>query len=176
MVPSFYFLACSIDKAFGQVIGASQVALAIKNLLTMQETWFDSWVGRIPWRREWQPTPVFLPGESRGQRSLAGCSLCCFVAQSRHKWSIAQKRVLSVVGSVCVCVCARTCAVTHSCPTHCDPLDCSPPGSSVHGILQARILEWVAISFSRGSSQPRDQTRSPVLQADSLLTELQGKP
>ena len=40
----------------------------------------------------------------------------------------------------------------------CDPRDCSPPGSSVHGILQARILEWVAISFSRGSSPPRDQT------------------
>ena len=39
------------------------------------------------------------------------------------------------------------------------PMDCSPPGSSVHGIFQARILEWVAISFSRGSSQPRDQTR-----------------
>ena len=39
------------------------------------------------------------------------------------------------------------------------PVDCSPPGSSVHGILQARILEWVAISFSRGSSQPRDQTQ-----------------
>ena len=45
-----------------------------------------------------------------------------------------------------------------SCPTLCGPMDCSPPGSSVHGILQARILEWVAISFSRGSSQPRDQT------------------
>ena len=42
--------------------------------------------------------------------------------------------------------------VTQSCPTLCDPVDCSPPGSSVHGILQARILEWVAISFSRGSS------------------------
>ena len=38
------------------------------------------------------------------------------------------------------------------------PMDCSPPGSSVHGIFQARVLEWVAISFSRGSSQPRDQT------------------
>ena len=41
----------------------------------------------------------------------------------------------------------------------CDPVDCSPPGSSAHGILQARILEWVAMPFSRGSSQPRDQTR-----------------
>ena len=46
-----------------------------------------------------------------------------------------------------------------SCPTLYNPMDCSPPGSSVHGILQARILEWVAISFSRGSSRPRDRTQ-----------------
>ena len=50
------------------------------------------------------------------------------------------------------------CSVAQSCPTPCDPMDCSPPGSSVHGILQARILEWVAMPSSRGSSQPRDQT------------------
>ena len=49
--------------------------------------------------------------------------------------------------------------VFQSCPTLCDPMDCSPPGSSVHGILQAWILEWVACPFSRGSSQPRDWTR-----------------
>ena len=49
--------------------------------------------------------------------------------------------------------------VSQSCLTLCNPMDCSPPGSSVHGIFQARILEWVAISFSRGSSQPRDQTQ-----------------
>ena len=58
------------------------------------------------------------------------------------------------------------------CLTLCDPMDCHKPGSSVYGILQARILEWVAISSSRKSSQPRDQTLlSPVasaLQADSL--------
>ena len=48
--------------------------------------------------------------------------------------------------------------VTHSCLTRCDPVDCSPSGSSVHGVLQARILEWVAFTSSRGSSQPRDQT------------------
>ena len=48
--------------------------------------------------------------------------------------------------------------VAQSCLTLCDPMDCSPPGSSVHRILQARILEWVAISFSRVSSQPRDWT------------------
>ena len=46
--------------------------------------------------------------------------------------------------------------VAQLCPTLCDPVDCSLPGSSVHGILQARVLEWVAISFSRGSSLPRD--------------------
>ena len=46
--------------------------------------------------------------------------------------------------------------VAQSCPTLCGPMDCSPPGSSVHGILQARRLEWVAISFSKGSSRPRD--------------------
>ena len=45
------------------------------------------------------------------------------------------------------------------CPTPCDPMDCSLPGSSVHGIFQARVLEWVSISFSRGSSWPRDQTQ-----------------
>ena len=57
-----------------------------------------------------------------------------------------------------------------------NPMDCSPPGSSVHGILQARILEWAAMPSSRGSSQPRVEPRSPALQADSLPTELQGKP
>ena len=54
--------------------------------------------------------------------------------------------------------CLNVCSVTQLCLTLCDPLDCSPPGSSVHGILQARILEWVAISSSRGSSWPRDWT------------------
>ena len=49
--------------------------------------------------------------------------------------------------------------VTQSCPTLCDPMDCSLPGSSVHGILQARILEWVAILFFGGSSQPWDRTQ-----------------
>ena len=45
----------------------------------------------------------------------------------------------------------------------CDPMDCSPPGFSIHGILQARILEWVAISFSRGSPQPRDRTHVSLI-------------
>ena len=49
--------------------------------------------------------------------------------------------------------------VTQSCPTLCSPMDCSLPGFSIHGILQARLLEWVAIPFYRGSSRTRDRTR-----------------
>ena len=66
--------------------------------------------------------------------------------------------------------------VSQSCLTLCNPMDCSLPGSSVHGFLQARILEWVAIPFSRGSSQPRIWTWSPALQADLLPSEPSGKP
>ena len=70
--------------------------------------------------------------------------------------------------------------IVQSCPTLCDPMDCSLPGSSVHGILQARVLEWVAISFSRGSSRPRDQTpvsRIPGRRFNRWATrEAQGSP
>ena len=59
----------------------------------------------------------------------------------------------------CVCVCAHAKSL-QLCLTLCDPMDYSPPGSSVHGILQARILEREAIPFSRGSSRPRDQIQS----------------
>ena len=54
--------------------------------------------------------------------------------------------------------------VTRSCLTLCNPVDCSPPGSSVHGILQARILEWVAMPSSGGSSQPRDRTQVSLIE------------
>ena len=53
--------------------------------------------------------------------------------------------------------------VAQSCPTLCDPVNCRLPGFSIHGILQARILEWVTISFSRGSSQPRDRTQVSLI-------------
>ena len=56
------------------------------------------------------------------------------------------------------------------------PVDCSPPSSSVHGILQARILAWVAISFSRGSSNLGIEPKSPTLQADALTSAPPGKP
>ena len=71
-----------------------------------------------------------------------------------------------------MCMCTKW---LHLCLTQCDAMDCSLSGSSVHGILQARILVWIAIPFSKGSSPPRDEPASPAspaLQADSLLSEL----
>ena len=76
--------------------------------------------------------------------------------------------VIFALSSVCVYIYKSTypatylmCAlysVAESCQTLCDPMDCSPPGSTVHRIIQARIPDWVAMPSSRGSSQPRDQT------------------
>ena len=61
--------------------------------------------------------------------------------------------------------------VAQLCPTPSDPMDCSPPGSSVHGILQARIREWVAVLFPKDLPNPGIEVRSPVLQVDSLPSE-----
>ena len=64
-----------------------------------------------------------------------------------------------------------------SCLTLCDPMDCSLPCSSVHGIFQARVLEWGAISFSRGSSQPRDRTQVFCIVSKTLYhLSHQGSP
>ena len=65
--------------------------------------------------------------------------------------------------------------VTQLCPTLCDPMDCSPPGSSVPGIFQARVLEWVAISFSRRSSWSRDWSQISRVIGRRLLSETPGK-
>ena len=65
--------------------------------------------------------------------------------------------------------------VAQSCLTLSDPMDCSPPDSSIHGIFQARVLEWVAIPFSKGP-HPETEPCSPAWRADSLPTELPGKP
>ena len=99
--------------------------------------------------------------------------------------------------SVCVCVCVRererdreklsvgngemhvvmcACSVVQSCLTLCDPLDCSPPSSNVHGIFQTRTLEWIAVSSSRASSRPRDQSCISCIAANSLPLSCQGSP
>ena len=88
---------------------------------------FIPWFWKISWRRKWQPTPVFLPGEFPRQRGPAGYS----------PWSLKESDMTSLRSSA-----------AQSCPTLCDPMDCSLPGSSAHGISQARVLEWGAIAFS----------------------------
>ena len=104
-----------------------------------------------------------------------------FIVLARvHKISIFQSYLLIVFQNIFnyhsywwhLCVCS----FAQSCPTLCNPMLCSPLGSSVHGILQARILRWVAMPFSRGSSQPKYRTGSPALQADSLLLSHWGSP
>ena len=78
-----------------------------------------------------------------------------------------------LISKGCVCVCVCVCMlVTQSCPTLCNPMDYSPPGSSVHRILQARILELVATPSPVDLSGPGIEPRSPALQADFLPTEL----
>ena len=94
----------------------------------MQETWVGSWVLKTLWRMKWQPSPVLW-----AQNHL-------------HTHTHTHIMYVAVV------------LVTKSCLTLCHPMDYSSPFSSVHGINQARILEWVAISFSRVSSRPRDWT------------------
>ena len=68
------------------------------------------------------------------------------------------------------------CLVSQLCLAVCDPIDCSPPGSSVHGVLQARILEWVTMYSSRGSSQPRYWTQVSSMRVDSSPSEPPWKP
>ena len=65
--------------------------------------------------------------------------------------------------------------VAQLCPTLCDPVDCSSPGSSGYGILQARVLEWVAILFSSGFPDPGIELRSPALQASTLVERFNFK-
>ena len=65
--------------------------------------------------------------------------------------------------------------VAQSCPTLCDPMDCSPSGSSIHGILQARILQWLSFLSPGDLPNPGVEPRSPALQADALTSEPPGK-
>ena len=113
---------------------------------------FNPWVRKISWRRKRQYIPVFSPGKSHGERNLAGYS------PWGHKGlDMTEHTHTGSSFIICPDLC-RYVVVVHLCLTLCDPMDCSPPGCSLHGISQERLLEWVAISSSRGSSQPRDWT------------------
>ena len=100
---------------------------------------------------------------------------CLFTLPALH-WesAISSRRPSSFLQSASVLF--AEVKVAQSCPAFCSPMDCSLPGSSVHGILQARILVWVAVPFSRDLPNPGMEPRSPALQADSLPSEPPGKP
>ena len=175
----------------------------------------DPQVGKIPWRREWQPTSSILAWRIPGTEGPGGLQ-CMGSHWVGHDWATWRARLptgplligesvwlnsspslgstfpglVSVFGHVtlacdvtqgltvlCIWLCSLAPLLTclgrltglregmrylgQPTPvglTLCNPMDYSPPGSSIHGILQARILEWVAMPSSRGSSQPRDQT------------------
>ena len=105
------------------------------------------------WRRKWQPTPVFLPGESQGRGSLLGCRLWDSTESDTTEAMTQQQQQHCCYGVLC-----RVCASRLVVSSLFHPTDCSPPGFSFHGIFQARMLEWIAISSSRGSFWHRDQT------------------
>ena len=103
---------------------------------------FNSWVRKIPWRKDRLPTPAFLgyPGSSAGKESACNGGDLGSVPGLGRSPGEGQGYPLQYSDLE-------------------NSMDCSPPGSSVHGILQARILEWVAMPSSRGFSQLRDQTQ-----------------
>ena len=150
---------------------------------------------------KWQPTPLFLPGKSHGQRNLVGYSpwgckesdtteqhlLYLQMRKLRHREGEKlvpggireQKHSLALqthdIGILTQCGKKKKKEnAAQWYPTLCDPMDCRLPGFSVHGISQARIVQWGAIPSSRESSQTRNQT--PALQLNSLPAEPLGRP
>ena len=115
---------------------------------------FNTLVRKIPWKRAWERTPVFLPGESQGQRAWWPIAHRVTKSQTRLK------RLSSSSSSFTIPWTAQ---------------QSSPPGSSVHGILQARILEWVAMPSSRGSSPFRDRTCVSCIASRFFPAEPLGK-
>ena len=119
-----------------------------KNIFLMKRNKAGNW-----WMNSsWQQPVAWSSWGLQGQWLSAGCVSLCFL--------------------LFFTTCFRVLCALVTMSSSYGPMDCSPPGFSVHGILQAKILEWVAISFSRGFSQPK----SLALQVDFLPTEPPGKP
>ena len=145
------------------VVGAFLVAQTIKNLPAMQETWVWS-LGQEDSLKEGMATySSFLAWKIHMDRGPGGLQSMRWQSQTRlnnqaqyllFHMALPHNANFDILSSEFRGILIRFSLMS----TLCDSVDCSLPGSSVHEILQARILQWVAISFSRGSSQPRDQT------------------
>ena len=110
-------------------------------------------------RQEYQsglpcPTPGDLPNPGTEPTSLMSPALAGGFLTTSTIWEAPFIYIPLLIKVTVFC----WCLVAKFCLTFCDPMDCGPPASSVHRISQSRILEWITISFSRGPSQPRDQT------------------
>ena len=127
----------------------------IKNPTTKCRRWkrqgFYSLVRKKPWSRKWQPSSVFLLRTFHGERSLAGY---CPWGQKESDMTEWLSTHMHIHCSLCACVLP----CFSGAPLFADPMDCSSPGSSVHGILQERILERVTMLSSQGSFWARDRT------------------
>ena len=123
---------------------ASLVAQMVKNLPEMQETWVQSLGWEDPLEESMATQSSMLAWRIPMDRGAWWATVhgCTELHTTKRSTGRREDKAL----------------VTQLCLTLCDPMDCSSPGFSVHRILQIRILEWVPILFSRGSSQPRDQT------------------
>ena len=155
----------SISCRVGQVITNSLSVCFSGNILISlfwRMTLLDSWLTGVfffSYLALWICiSPCFLACKASDEKSNYNISVGLFLDCSVLLTDMAFLGqycivLITIILYVCMCV-----LVTQSCLTLCDPTDCSLPGFSVHGILQAAILEWIAIPFSRGTSQPRDRT------------------
>ena len=127
---------------------------------------------------------VSFPGEEEGEKRQSNCFTAQNMTSFMH-WALPilwegrrkrkRRRKVDLLNHKYACVCAQ---LLQLCPTLCDPINCSPPGIFVHGILQARILEQVVISYSRGQNlvRPRDWTCVSCIAGRFFTAESLGKP
>ena len=169
------------------------MAQRVKNLPATQKTWIQPLGQKDPWRNEWLPTPLFLPGEFHGEKSLAVYSpwACKNV---RHDWATnTHGTIFSCFCNyiyVCVCVCVCVCiqhTQTHSsvlvcvlvaqpCPTLCDPMDNSLPAPLPMEFSRQEYWSGLPFPSSGVLPNPGIESRSPAFQADSLPSEPPEKP
>ena len=150
--------------------------LLILNLLTNSNFWTTVWVHRNTFGGSaWSYQSVISEVGNQDRDLKEGGEIWREVKEESQKteWGMEQsgrrKGMWTVPGG-------RARSVPQLCLTHCDPMDCSLPSSFLHWILQARILEWVAMPSSRGSSQPGFKPASSALAGSFFTTELPGKP
>ena len=153
--------------------GASLVAQTVKNLPAMQETWVQSLGWEVPLEKGMATHSSILGWRIPWTVYMAGCSPWSRKESDMTEWQthththththmtfmatnnfLRQKSLKTILHYINISVCCCCCLVSKLFPFFFNSRDCSPPGSSVHGISQARILEWVAISFSSISPQP----------------------